>query len=203
MLLPQDLIRRIYKLRRGSECACKAGHGGTAFRSGPFGRYALVWSKGAVIDQFPRQLAPNINFFFPPPHLHQSYKMDASPCGHCLIINNVDFEPQSELSNRTGSNIDCDRLERRFKALGFLVEVRTNLKQRVRIPFLLFHDAKSAGGMPTVLSTLQRIKHELSDLSKKDHSPYDCCVVIILSHGTEVSCFCIPKMTLAMFWRLY
>ncbi|XP_077371004.1 caspase-9 [Festucalex cinctus] len=92
----------------------------------------------------------------------QSYKMDASPCGHCLIINNVDFEPQSELSNRTGSNIDCDRLERRFQALGFLVEVRTNLKQR-------------------------RIKHELSDLSKKDHSPYDCCVVIILSHGTEVS----------------
>uniref|UniRef100_A0A3Q2XLY3 Caspase 9, apoptosis-related cysteine peptidase n=1 Tax=Hippocampus comes TaxID=109280 RepID=A0A3Q2XLY3_HIPCM len=92
----------------------------------------------------------------------QSYKMDASPCGHCLIINNVDFEPQSELSNRTGSNIDCDRLERRFKALRFLVEVRTNLKHR-------------------------RIKHELSDLSKKDHSPYDCCVVIILSHGTEVS----------------
>ncbi|XP_077400800.1 caspase-9 isoform X2 [Vanacampus margaritifer] len=92
----------------------------------------------------------------------ERYKMDASPCGHCLIINNVDFEPQSELSNRTGSNIDCDRLERRFQALGFLVEVRTNLKQR-------------------------RIKHELSDLSKKDHSPYDCCVVIILSHGTEVS----------------
>ncbi|XP_037135752.1 caspase-9 isoform X1 [Syngnathus acus] len=92
----------------------------------------------------------------------QIYKMDATPCGHCLIINNVDFEPQSELSNRTGSNIDCDRLERRFKALHFLVEVRTNLKQR-------------------------RLKHELSDLAKKDHSPYDCCVVIILSHGTEVN----------------
>ncbi|XP_061701122.1 caspase-9 isoform X2 [Syngnathoides biaculeatus] len=91
----------------------------------------------------------------------QTYKMDASPCGHCLIINNVDFEPESKLSNRTGSNIDCDKLERRFKALHFLVEVRTNLKQR-------------------------RIKRELSDLSKKDHSPYDCCVVIILSHGTEV-----------------
>ncbi|XP_057715967.1 caspase-9 [Corythoichthys intestinalis] len=92
----------------------------------------------------------------------QSYKMDAIPCGHCLIINNVDFEPQSQLSQRKGSNVDCDRLERRFKALNFLVEVRTNLKQR-------------------------RIKHELSELSKKDHSPYDCCVVIILSHGTEVS----------------
>lgn len=66
----------------------------------------------------------------------QSYKMDASPCGHCLIINNVEFDPQSELSNRRGSNIDCDKLESRFKALNFIVDVKTNLKQRVRIPVL-------------------------------------------------------------------
>lgn len=63
----------------------------------------------------------------------QSYKMDASPCGHCLIINNVEFEPQSELNDRKGSNVDCDKLERRFKALNFIVEVKTNLKQRVRV----------------------------------------------------------------------
>lgn len=92
----------------------------------------------------------------------QSYKMDASPCGHCLIINNVEFEPESELSNRKGSDIDCDKLERRFKALNFIVEVKTNLKQR-------------------------QIKHVLSVLCKKDHSQHDCCVVIMLSHGTEVS----------------
>ncbi|XP_029995818.1 caspase-9 [Sphaeramia orbicularis] len=92
----------------------------------------------------------------------QCYKMDASPCGHCLIINNVEFDPRSELSNRTGSNIDCDKLERRFKALNFIVEVKANLKQR-------------------------QIKHQLSALSKKDHSQFDCCVVIMLSHGTEVS----------------
>uniref|UniRef100_A0A4W5NV77 Caspase 9, apoptosis-related cysteine peptidase n=1 Tax=Hucho hucho TaxID=62062 RepID=A0A4W5NV77_9TELE len=61
----------------------------------------------------------------------QSYKMNASPCGHCLIINNVDFEPQSELNNRTGSNIDCDKLERRFKSLNFIVLVKSNLKQKV------------------------------------------------------------------------
>lgn len=92
----------------------------------------------------------------------QSYKMDASPCGHCLIINNVEFDPESELSSRKGSNIDCEKLERRFKALNFIVEVKTNLKQK-------------------------QIKHQLSALSKKDHSQYDCCVVIMLSHGTEVS----------------
>lgn len=92
----------------------------------------------------------------------QSYKMDASPCGHCLIINNVEFSPRSELNNRTGSNVDCERLEHRFKELNFIVEVKTNLKQK-------------------------HIKHELSALSKKDHTPFDCCVVVILSHGTEVS----------------
>lgn len=38
----------------------------------------------------------------------------------------------------------------------------------------------------TVIPAFQQIKHELSALSKKDHSQYDCCVVIMLSHGTEV-----------------
>ncbi|CAB1330007.1 unnamed protein product [Coregonus sp. 'balchen'] len=91
----------------------------------------------------------------------QSYKMDANPCGNCLIINNVDFEPKSELSNRTGSNIDCDKLERRFRSLNFIVLVKRNLKQK-------------------------QIRQELLALSKVDHSQYDCCVVIMLSHGTEV-----------------
>ncbi|XP_076734199.1 caspase-9 isoform X2 [Maylandia zebra] len=92
----------------------------------------------------------------------RGYKMDASPCGYCLIINNMEFEPHSMLKNRKGSNIDCEKLERRFKTLNFVVEVRTNLRQK-------------------------QIKHELLTLSKKDHSQYDCCVVIMLSHGTEVN----------------
>lgn len=92
----------------------------------------------------------------------RSYKMDADPCGHCLIINNVEFDPGSELNNRSGSNVDCERLRQRFTDLNFNVEVKTNLRQR-------------------------QIKHELSALSKKDHTVFDCCVVVILSHGTEVS----------------
>lgn len=59
--------------------------------------------------------------------------MDANPSGHCLIINNVEFEPGSELNDRKGSNTDCDRLESRFKALNLIVKVKTNLKQRVRM----------------------------------------------------------------------
>ncbi|XP_051518030.1 caspase-9 isoform X2 [Myxocyprinus asiaticus] len=92
----------------------------------------------------------------------QSYKMDASPCGMCLIINNVDFDPGSDLKDRKGSNIDCDKLERRFKALNFEVAVKRNLK-------------------------CKHIRHEMSSLAKRDHSAYDCCVVIILSHGTDAN----------------
>nr|XP_006641963.1 PREDICTED: caspase-9 [Lepisosteus oculatus] len=92
----------------------------------------------------------------------QVYKMDHNPCGHCLIINNVDFERQSGLNNRTGSDIDCDRLEKRFKAFNFVVTVKRNLKSK-------------------------QIRQELTALSKKDHSSYDCCVVVILSHGSEAS----------------
>lgn len=58
--------------------------------------------------------------------------MDANPCGHCLIINNVEFEPRSELKDRKGSDADRDRLESRFEALNFIVKVKTNLTQRVR-----------------------------------------------------------------------
>lgn len=92
----------------------------------------------------------------------QCYKMDASPCGICLIINNVDFEPASELKDRKGSNIDCDKMEKRFNALNFEVIVKRNLKKKY-------------------------IRHEMSSLAKRDHSAYDCCVVIILSHGTEAN----------------
>ncbi|KAF7696123.1 caspase-9 isoform X1 [Silurus meridionalis] len=92
----------------------------------------------------------------------QSYKMEASPSGICLLINNVEFDSASELKNRKGSDIDSEKLEQRFRALNFSVIVKRNLKYK-------------------------QIRHELSVLAKMDHSEYDCCVVIILSHGTEAS----------------
>ncbi|KAI2649727.1 Caspase-9 [Labeo rohita] len=72
------------------------------------------------------------------------------------------FSPCSELKDRKGSDIDCDKMEKRFKALNFEVIVKRNLKYK-------------------------HIRHEMSSLAKRDHSAYDCCVVIILSHGTEAN----------------
>ncbi|XP_047647938.1 caspase-9 isoform X2 [Phacochoerus africanus] len=56
-----------------------------------------------------------------------AYVLNADPCGHCLIINNVNFCHESGLRTRTGSNIDCERMQRRFHLLRFVVDVKCNL----------------------------------------------------------------------------
>lgn len=63
----------------------------------------------------------------------QVYQLKADPCGHCLIINNITFSPDSGLSTRTGSDVDCERLEKRFKSLCFRVQTLRNLKAQVRV----------------------------------------------------------------------
>lgn len=70
--------------------------------------------------------------------------MDARPCGICLIINNVEFDPVSDLKNRNGSDIDSDKMERRFKALNFEVLVKRNLKYKVSLVFPLLLTVSTA-----------------------------------------------------------
>ncbi|XP_010191863.1 PREDICTED: caspase-9, partial [Mesitornis unicolor] len=90
------------------------------------------------------------------------YELKADPCGHCLILNNVNFSRDSALSTRDGSNVDCGKLEKRFKALRFSVLTRRDLRA-------------------------QDMVLELQNLARQDHSALDCCVVIILSHGCQTS----------------
>ncbi|XP_023690616.1 uncharacterized protein [Paramormyrops kingsleyae] len=88
------------------------------------------------------------------------YKMDANPCGLCLIINNEKYLPESCLNRRIGSKIDCKKLEKRFKSFNFIVDVQSDL-------------------------TDKELRQQLLTLSKKDHTKYDCCIVVILSHGSK------------------
>ncbi|XP_031469299.1 caspase-9 [Phasianus colchicus] len=90
------------------------------------------------------------------------YQLRADPCGHCLIFNNVNFSRDSDLSARAGSDIDCEKLEKRFKSLCFHVRTLRNLKA-------------------------QEIDLELRKLAQLDHSTLDCCLVVILSHGCQTS----------------
>lgn len=64
--------------------------------------------------------------------LGQAYVLNADPCGHCLIINNMNFCLESRLQTRTGSNIDCEKLQRRFSLLHFMVEVKHDQTAKVR-----------------------------------------------------------------------
>ncbi|XP_021272957.1 caspase-9 [Numida meleagris] len=90
------------------------------------------------------------------------YQLRAEPCGHCLIFNNVNFSRDSDLSTRAGSDIDCEKLEKRFKSLCFHVRTLRDLKA-------------------------QEIDLELRKLARLDHSALDCCLVVILSHGCQTS----------------
>ncbi|KAM7098420.1 caspase-9 isoform 3-T3 [Molossus nigricans] len=91
-----------------------------------------------------------------------AYVLSADPCGHCLIINNVNFCLRSGLSTRTGSNVDCEKLQRRFRLLRFVVEVKCDL-------------------------TARQMLQALVELARRDHGALDCCVVVILSHGRQAS----------------
>ncbi|XP_065736072.1 caspase-9 isoform X2 [Phocoena phocoena] len=91
-----------------------------------------------------------------------AYVLNADPCGHCLIINNVNFCHESGLRTRTGSSIDCERMQQRFHLLHFMVDVKCNLAAKQMVQALV-------------------------ELARRDHSALDCCVVVILSHGCQAS----------------
>ncbi|NXO57755.1 CASP9 protein, partial [Aramus guarauna] len=93
---------------------------------------------------------------------HQVYELKGDPCGCCLILNNVNFSRDSNLSTREGSDVDCEKLEKRFKTLRFDVLTRRDLQA-------------------------QEMASELQKLARRDHSALDCCVVVILSHGCQTS----------------
>ncbi|KFU95306.1 Caspase-9, partial [Chaetura pelagica] len=92
----------------------------------------------------------------------QVYQLRANPCGYCLILNNVTFSRASGLSRRDGSDLDSQKLEKRFRSLGFHILPRRDL-------------------------TAQEMVSELQKLAQQDHTTLDCCVVVILSHGCQTS----------------
>lgn len=87
----------------------------------------------------------------------QQYKMNGDRRGVCLIINNYDFSA-CELGNREGTDIDKASLEVVFQWLGFEVVVEQNCDR-------------------------MRMLQVLQDLAARDHTPADCVVCCVLSHG--------------------
>ncbi len=86
------------------------------------------------------------------------YKMERSPRGLCLIINNEEFK---KMGTRHGSTKDAQRLENVFKKLHFHVELQQNL-------------------------TRDQMIEAIEDAKKYPyHKKADAFVLIILSHGGD------------------
>ncbi|CAM1293444.1 CASP10 (predicted) [Pycnogonum litorale] len=87
------------------------------------------------------------------------YDMSNDPCGIAIIFNFKSFE-NPDLQDRSGTEIDCIRLEKVFKNFGFIVETHDNLKS-------------------------SQVLEELGKIASLDHSVYNCFICCILSHGEE------------------
>ncbi|XP_073726928.1 caspase-8-like isoform X2 [Misgurnus anguillicaudatus] len=93
------------------------------------------------------------------------YPISHRPVGHCLIINNYDFEMSEtsdglKLRNRKGTDTDKESLERVFKKMHFEITVKDDL---------------------TASEMLELVKQ----FAEKDHSQMDIFVCCVLSHGEK------------------
>ncbi|XP_054857996.1 caspase-9 isoform X2 [Eublepharis macularius] len=81
------------------------------------------------------------------------YAVKSDPCGYCLIINNVNFTKESGHAARIGSDVDCQRLERRFRRFRFEVLTRRDLRAQtshIQFPGGIY----GADGMPIAVEKI-------------------------------------------------
>ncbi|XP_055046107.2 caspase-3-like [Misgurnus anguillicaudatus] len=95
------------------------------------------------------------------------YKMDSTPRGLCVIINNKNFKTPKK--DRVGSECDVDSLQDAFKFLGFTVKTHQNL---------------SADEMKTLMTQYS-----------KDDRHGDCFVCCVSSHGNQCGIIGIDEKT--------
>ncbi|XP_043828258.1 caspase-3-like [Dromiciops gliroides] len=92
------------------------------------------------------------------------YKMDYPEMGLCVIINNENFHPNTDMPSRSGTDVDAAHLRDAFKSLKYEVRDKKDL-------------------------TCKEIIELLYNVSKEDHSQRSSFICIILSHGEEGKIF--------------
>ncbi|MCI4384339.1 hypothetical protein PGIGA_G00037550 [Pangasianodon gigas] len=88
------------------------------------------------------------------------YKMNHKRVGKCIIINNKNFNHETGMSVRNGTDRDAGELFKCFKNLGFDV--------------FIYND-----------QTCDKMKGILKKVSEEDHTDSSCFACILLSHGEE------------------
>ncbi|XP_013405490.1 caspase-9-like [Lingula anatina] len=91
---------------------------------------------------------------------NKAYTNTSYPRGIALIINNVKFS-DTKLSQRTGSDLDAQKLEKLFHKLDYNVQTKTNLSAAA------------------IKSTLQEVA------SRQEHRSHHSFILVILSHGAK------------------
>ena len=90
-----------------------------------------------------------------------TYSMSHHKRGIALIINNEEFDPHTNMNSRTGSTRDVEQLKKVLvDKLEFNVIIRNNM-------------------------TVKQMKNIFEDISMTDHTPNDCFLCVILSHGED------------------
>ncbi|KAM4586115.1 caspase-3-like [Fundulus diaphanus] len=88
------------------------------------------------------------------------YRMDYPCMGTCLIINNKNFDRNTGMSSRRGTDVDAAAVNKTFSKLGY--KVRT------------FND-----------QTVAQMKAQMEKVAAEDHSQNASFVCVLLSHGDE------------------
>lgn len=89
-----------------------------------------------------------------------TYKMDYPEMGLCIIINNKNFDKNTGMALRSGTDVDAANLRETFRSLKYEVRNKNDL-------------------------TREEIVELMRSVSKEDHSKRSSFVCVLLSHGDE------------------
>ncbi|KAG1943715.1 caspase-3a [Pimephales promelas] len=88
------------------------------------------------------------------------YSLNYPNIGHCVIINNKNFDRMTGMNQRNGTDVDAGNVMNVFRKLGYSVKV--------------YND-----------QTVMQIKQVLTAVARDDHSRCASFVCVMLSHGDE------------------
>ncbi|KTG29915.1 hypothetical protein cypCar_00006836 [Cyprinus carpio] len=88
------------------------------------------------------------------------YSLNYPSIGHCIIINNKNFDRSTGMNQRNGTDVDAGNVMNVFGKLGYTVKV--------------YND-----------QTVAQIKQVLTAVARGDHSHCASLVCVLLSHGDE------------------
>ncbi|CAN9514668.1 unnamed protein product [Ophioblennius macclurei] len=89
-----------------------------------------------------------------------SYKMDYPSIGTCLIINNKNFHPSTNMNRRNGTDVDVASVMQTFQKLGYTLRVAND-------------------------QTAYQMKSLMTSVAGEDHSNSASFVCVLLSHGED------------------